>query len=214
MQAFRAPKPWDYTNGFGNPDLKPEKIYSLEAAGGWSFSPNLRFDLSAYHNRLSNLLTRVDEGDDWRWINAGAVTTDGCEAGLEYRRGRLKAYANYTYTESGGHAGRAGSGDRPPRRQRRDPCTPSPRACASASAGQYLGERKNTKIIPSTGNDRIDAAFVLHAALTLKLPRGIRSPARRQQPAGRRLLPSLQPSAQPLSVSRSARIRLSVGYAF
>ncbi len=27
MQAFRAPKPWDYTNGSGNPNLKPEKIY-------------------------------------------------------------------------------------------------------------------------------------------------------------------------------------------
>lgn len=39
MRAFRAPKPWDYTNGSGNPNLKPEKIYSLEAAGGWSFSP-------------------------------------------------------------------------------------------------------------------------------------------------------------------------------
>ncbi len=79
MQAFRAPKPWDFTNGIGNPDLKPETIYSWEAAGGWSFSPHLRFDLSAYHNRLSNLLTREARGDRLRWVNAGALTTNGCE---------------------------------------------------------------------------------------------------------------------------------------
>jgi outer membrane receptor protein involved in Fe transport len=38
--------------------------------------------------------------------------------------------------------------------------------------GQYLGERKNPKIIMTTGNDRIDAAFILHTALSLNLPHG------------------------------------------
>jgi outer membrane receptor protein involved in Fe transport len=171
MQAFRAPKPWDYTDGLGNPNLKPEKADSFEAAGGWSFSKYLRFDLSVYHNRLSNLLTRVDEEDGWRWINTGALKTDGCEAGMEYRRGRLKAYINYTYTESkddrneqvpeiAPHGGNAGI-----------QVAFSPRLRVSFR-GQYLGERRNPKIIATTGDDRIDDAFVLHSALSLKLRGG------------------------------------------
>ena len=172
MRAFRAPKPWDYTNGLGNPNLKPEKIYSLEAAGGWSFSKYLRFDLSVYHNRLSNLLTRVFQGDNWWWDNAGALTTNGCEAGLEYRRGRLKAYINYAYIESkddrnnqvpeiAPHAGNVGI-----------QFAFSPRLRVSFR-GQYLGERKSPKIIASTGNDQIDDALVLHATLSLKLSREV-----------------------------------------
>ncbi len=171
MQAFRAPKPWDYTNGSGNPNLKPEEIRSLEAAGGWSFSPHLRFDVSVYHNRLSNLLTRINQEDAWWWDNAGALTTNGCEAGWEYRRGRLKTYLNYTYTES---------------RDATDAQIPeiAPHGAnaglqytftSSLHAGlraQYLGRRDNPHLIPATGNTRIDGALVLHAAATLKLPRG------------------------------------------
>ena len=212
MQAFRAPKPWDYTDGSGNPNLRPEKIYSLEAVGGWSFSPFVRFDLSIYHNRLSNLLTRVNEGDSWWWDNGGALTTDGYEAGLEYRRGRLKAYMNYTHTESkddrndqvpeialhGGNAGILYA------------FTPRLRL---SFRGQYLGERKNSKIIPATGNDRIDAVFILHAILTFSLPQGIDF-----QFVVNNLLdavyyhPSILPPSRYRQPQRS--FRLNVGYSF
>ncbi|MCX6559394.1 MAG: TonB-dependent receptor [Candidatus Aminicenantes bacterium] len=212
MQAFRAPKPWDYTNGIGNPDLGPEKIASWEAAGGWSFSPHLRFDVSAYHNRLSNLLVRESQGDQFRWINAGALTTDGCETGLEFRQGRLKAYLNYTYTRSinaldeqapeiAPHGGNAGI-----------LYAFTPRFRISLR-GQYLGRRKNSKIIPTTGNDRIDAALLLHAALTLSLPWGIDC-----QLVVNNLLdavyyhPSILPPSRYRQPQRS--IRLSMGYAF
>jgi outer membrane receptor for ferrienterochelin and colicins len=212
MQAFRAPKPWDYTNGLGNPDLKPEKIYSFEVDGGWAFSPNLRFDLSAYHNRLSNLLTRANEGDDWRWTNFGSVTTNGCEAGLEFRRGRLNVYANYTYTESvdmhdkqvpeiAPHGGNVGIMYVFTRRLR------------VSVRGQYLGERKNTKLIVSTGNDRIDGAFVFHTALSLKLSREIDL-----QLAVNNLLDAVyyHPSNLPPSRFRQPQrtLRLSAGYSF
>jgi len=172
MQAFRAPKPWDYTNGLGNPNLKPEKVYSLEAAGGWSFSRYLRFDLSLYHNDLSNLLVRVFQGDNWWWDNAGALTTNGCETSLEYRRGRLKAYINYTYTgskddlynqvpEIAPHGANAGI---------LYAFTPHLRL---SFRGHYLGERTNPKIIAATGNNRIEDALILHASLSLKLRSGI-----------------------------------------
>jgi outer membrane cobalamin receptor len=212
MQAFRAPKPWDYTNGTGNPDLQPEQIASWEAAGGWSFSPNLRFDLSTYHNRLSNLLVREGQGDEYRWVNAGTLTTDGCETGLEFRKGRLKAYLNYTYTRSvnaldeqapeiAPHGGNAGI-----------LYAFTPRLRVSLR-GQYLGARKNSKISPTTGSDRIDAAVIFHAALTYALPWGIDC-----QLVVNNLLdavyyhPSILPPSRYRQPQRS--IRLSMGYAF
>ncbi len=212
MEAFRAPRPWDYTNGLGNPDLEPEKIRSFEAAGGWAFSPALRFDLSVYRNRLSNLLTRVDEAEGWRWANFGSVTTTGCEAGLNYRRGRVNAYVNYTYAgsldardeqvaEIAPHGANAGFLYAFTSRLR------------VSVRGLYLGERKNLKIIPSTGNDRIAPAFILHAALTLKLSREVDL-----QLAVNNLLDAVyyHPSNLPPSRFRQPQrsFRISAGYSF
>ncbi len=212
MQAFRAPKPWDYSNGIGNPDLKPETIYSLEAAGGWSFSSNLRFELTAYHNRLSNLLTRETQGDDFRWINAGALTTDGCETGLVYRRGRLKAYLNYTYTRSMSALDEQAPEIAPHGANAGILYAFSPRLRISLR-GQYLGARRNSKVIPATGNDRIDAAFILHTAATLTLPGGFDL-----QLVVNNLLDAVyyHPSNLPPSRYRQPQrsLRLSMGYAF
>jgi outer membrane cobalamin receptor len=212
MQAFRAPKPWDYTNGIGNPGLRPETIYSVEAAGGWSFSPNLRFDLSVYHNRLTNLLIRETEGSDFRWVNGGALTTDGCETGLEYRRGRLKAFLNYTYTRSVNALDEQAPEIAPHGANAGILYAFSARLRISLR-GQYLGARKNSKIIPAAGNDRIDAAFILHAALTLSLPYGFDL-----QLVVNNLLdavyyhPSILPPSRYRQPQRS--LRLSMGYAF
>lgn len=171
MRAFRAPKPWDYTNGSGNPSLNPEKNSSYEAAGGWSFSDNLRLDLSVYRNRLSNLLVRVNQGDTWWWDNAGTLTTNGCEAGWQYRRGRLKAYLNYTYTDSRDGADRRVAEIAPHGANAGIQYTFASNLHASLRA-QYLGTRDNPRLIPATGNTRIDDALILHAAATLRLPRG------------------------------------------
>jgi outer membrane receptor for ferrienterochelin and colicins len=211
-EAFRAPKPWDYTDGTGNPDLRPERNRSFEVAGGWSFSPSLRFDLSVYRNRLSNLLTRVDEGDSFRWDNSGALTTNGCEAGLEYRRGRLSAYLNYTYTRSLDMQDEQVPEIAPHGANMGILYAFTPRLRLSLRV-QYLGERKNAKIIPTTGDDRIDEALVLHAAVSLKLSREIDL-----QLTVDNLLDAVyyHPSNLPPSRFRQPQrsIRISAGYSF
>ncbi len=212
MEAFRAPKPWDYTDGLSNPDLKPEKNASVEAAGGWSFSDNLRFDVSVYHNRLKNLLTRVDEGASSRWVNTGTLTVDGGEASLEYRRGRLKAYLNYAYTDSRS----AGAGRVPeiaPHSANAGIQYAFTTTLRAGLRGQYLGARDNPGIIPATGNNRIDDALVLHASLSFDLPMGFDF-----QLIANNLLDAVyyHPSNLPPSRFRQPQrsIRLSVGYAF
>jgi outer membrane cobalamin receptor len=99
MEAFRAPKPWDFTDGVGNPDLEPEAMRSYEVSGAWSFSQHVRLDLAAYHNRLAGLLTRSEEE------GAIAGSTPGRRAPTASRsssvpRGALKGFVNYSYTDS------------------------------------------------------------------------------------------------------------------
>lgn len=172
MEAFRAPKPWDFTDGVGNPDLEPETMRSYEVSGAWSPSAYVRLDISLFRNRLDGLLTRSAEGDEWRWINAGELRTDGVEVVLEYRRGALKTYVNYSYTDSQDERGGA---------------VPEI-ALHGANAGiaytfsdtfatdlrvRYLGERSSPAVIPATADTRIGDAVVLNATLSLKLPRGL-----------------------------------------
>lgn len=170
-EAFRAPRPWDYTNGTGNPDLEPETMRSWEASAAWSFSPSLRLDAGIYRNRLEGLLARSTHGEEWHWVNAGRLDTDGGEIALEYRRGALRAYANYSITDSRDEEGNA--------------VPEIARHMANAGAAysvtpaltvdlrlHYLGARDNPSVIPATGDDHIDDALLLNAAFSLKLPRG------------------------------------------
>ena len=167
-RAFRAPKPWDYTNGLGNPDLKPEKAGCFELSGGWSFSKHLRFDLSLYQNRLSNLLVRENLENGSRWINFGKLNTKGIETALEYRRGRLKAYINYSYTASRDEQ-KAQAAEIAPHGGNIGATWVFTKDFLFDVRGQYTGARKNPKIIPVTGNDLIDEALVFHATASLKL---------------------------------------------
>jgi len=167
-RAFRAPKPWDYTNGSGNPGLKPEDFSSFEAAGAWSFSPSLRLDVSLYHNRLTNLLTRINEGDAWWWDNAGSVTTNGGEAGLNCRRGPWTAWAYYTYTSSVNDADKQVAEIAPHGANLGAVYAFTPDVKLSLR-GHYLGKRTNDKIVPATGTDVIKAAFILQAAFSARV---------------------------------------------
>ena len=47
-EAFRAPKPWDYTYGDGNSDLKPERMKSLELFMAYTVTDNCITNLSLY----------------------------------------------------------------------------------------------------------------------------------------------------------------------
>ncbi len=212
MEAFRAPKPWDYTDGLGNPGLRPEEMRSFEAAGAWSFSANWRLEVAAYRNRLDNLLTRAEGDEGWRWTNAGRLDTDGAEAALEFRRGPWTGHLNATYTDSIN----AGGGQEPEIARWGANAGfqyAFSHAVRVAVRGRYLGARDNPKTIPSTGDDRIGDAFILHAALTLRLPRGFDL-----QVVADNLLDAVyyHPSNLPPSRYRQPQraLRLQVSYAF
>ena len=170
VEAFRAPKPWDFTDGVGNPELEPETMRSYELSGAWLASSHLRLELSTYRNRLRGLLTRMDEGADWHWINAGRVDTTGLEATVEYRRKAVRSFITYSYTDSEDENGS------------RVPEIASHGATAGLSYAvsrtlttglrcRYLGSRLNPTVIPTTGDDQIEDAFVSDVNASMKLAR-------------------------------------------
>lgn len=170
MEAFRAPKPWDLTDGLGNPDLRPEEMRMVEASAAFSFSPHLQADVSVYRSRLDDRLTRSGGGDAWRWVNAGELDTKGVEVSLELRKGRMTARANASYCDSEDETGRqvaeiaragANAGVR----------YAVARGATLGLRASYLGSRRNPKVIPSTGDDRIEDALVLHASASVRLTR-------------------------------------------
>ncbi len=171
-EAFRAPRPWDYSDGLGNDTLEPEKMRTLEASAGTLAGGVVQLDLAAYRNHMTGVLTKAFEGEDWRWINLGEVTVLGLEpsASLQYRW--LGAWANYTLqhaTDSegepldeiamhGAHGGlRLAFTDR----------------LVLNLQGDWLGRRSNPQVIPSTGDDVIDPAFLLGGSLSWLDLRGV-----------------------------------------
>lgn len=165
-EAYRAPKPWDFRDGLGNPDLAPETMRSSELAVGYRFAENLRAEISLYRNVLANCLTRENSAAGWRWVNLGKVRTTGCEGTLEYRRGKGRSYLNLTYTDADDSTGRA---------------VPEI-ALHTANAGcqyaftdrvkfdlrgQYLGRRRNPPTTAAGGDPEIDDAFVMNGTLSL-----------------------------------------------
>lgn len=174
-EAFRAPKPWDYTDGVGNSGLNPERMRSVELSLGYVWRELLRLETAVYWNRLDDVLEKepVGEGaaDQWRWANAGRVDTLGVEADAEVRLGPTRTFANYTYTRSRNEDG--------------DPVPEIAEHGANVGVGyhltdriratvwgQYLGSRQNPKVIAATGDDRIEPAFVVNASLSFLDLRG------------------------------------------
>jgi outer membrane receptor protein involved in Fe transport len=161
MEAFRAPKPWDYTYEDGNPDLKPETMKSLEFATAYAFTDNFIANLSLYKNIMKGTFTREVR----RQTNGPDVKTDGFEVALEYRKGKIKPYLNYTYNSSiyengekipeiGNHNANVGI------------IYAFTNKIKLNIRGNYLGRRKNVKTIAATRSDYIDAAFVVHSTLS------------------------------------------------
>ncbi|MBP7676386.1 MAG: TonB-dependent receptor [Thermoanaerobaculia bacterium] len=172
MEAFRAPKPWDLTDGLGNPDLRPEEMRMIEASAAYSFSPHLQADVSVYRSRLDERLTRSGEGTEWRWVNAGELETRGVEVSVELRKGRTTAWANASLCASEDETGRqvaeiartgANAGIR----------YAVTRGATLGLRASFVGSRRNPKVIPETGDDRIEDALVLRASAALTLPHGL-----------------------------------------
>ena len=169
-EAFRAPKPWDYSDGLGNSDLKPEEMTSVECDAGYSFLPSVRAEVSVYRNQMTNLFVKQESADSWRWINYGKVETIGFEMNLTHQIPAMQSYCNYSFnhstdenddmlTEISEHHINAGTQYYFTNQLN---CT---------VRGNYIGKRKNNRVISATGNATIDAALIVHATINYIISR-------------------------------------------
>ncbi|MDX9881320.1 MAG: TonB-dependent receptor [Prolixibacteraceae bacterium] len=165
-EAFRSPKPWDYTYGTGNNDLQPEKMHSLELSLSYQPTRNLFFGTSAYNNHIHDKLTKETNETVDRWTNKNKITTTGLEVYSTYTIRNLCIQANYTFNDSDDqdeiriaeisqHTANAGI-----------TCSFHSNVKMNLRAN-YMGERKNPFIIPTTGDNVIDGALLFHACLSL-----------------------------------------------
>ncbi len=162
--AFRAPKPWDYTDGIGNNNLMPEKMNSLELSFVSQKIGNFNFELTGYSNNLHNSIYKEILSEGYRWINRGELFILGLESSLSYTSEKLKASINYTYTDS-----KDENGKNIPEISKH-----SGNAYISYSfndklnlniRGNFLGERENNYTITSTNSKIIDPYFILNGAI-------------------------------------------------
>ncbi|MFH1196870.1 MAG: TonB-dependent receptor [bacterium] len=164
--AFRAPKPWDYTDGLGNSSLVPEKMKSFETSITLTLSDNYKVDLIGYRNNLEKAIVKEVTNSGYRWINSGQVKTYGFEMYFRYTSQNIKSSLNYTFTKSTNEL---------------DVLIPEiSEHCGSASItysfskylklnlqANYIGKRDNPKLITTTGTKVIDPYLILNAALSL-----------------------------------------------
>ena len=172
MEAFRAPKPWDYTDGIGNSGLEPETMQSFEFATTYNYSKNSKINLTVYKNFLDGVLTRENVGDNWRWINSGELKTDGAELSIIHRKERIKSYFNYTYNFSYDE-----NKEIIPEIAKSDINAGIVYAFTDKIKlnlrGHYLGKRKNPSTITATGSDYIDSAFIFHGTATFMVMKNL-----------------------------------------
>ena len=165
-EAYRAPKPWDYADGLGNPSLMPEKMKSLEAAFTFSLFDNYKIDIIGYKNDLDNAITKEIINDDYRWVNSGEIKTDGVEIYLRYVSSKLKTSLNYTFNQSYNELGEF------------VPEISKHTGNASLTyylnqfirinlRANYIGKRENPKLITSTNSIDIDPCLIFHGTLSL-----------------------------------------------
>ena len=160
-EAFRAPRPWDHLYGLGNSALDPEKMRSMELSGDYALTRYLRADLTLYRNKLDGLLSLAGN----RWVNSGGVETRGAEAQLEYARGSLKTYLNYTFQDSEDEAG-AGLAEIARDSSGAGVLYAFSRKVKLDLKVRYFGGRKNPKTIAATGSGYVGRAIVTDAALS------------------------------------------------
>jgi outer membrane receptor for ferrienterochelin and colicin len=163
-EAFRAPKPWDYTDGLGNNNLLPEKLNSVELSFISQKLGNFNFESTGYYSNLHNSLYKEISGKDYRWINKGEIYISGLETSLSYTDEKLRASVNYTYTDSKDDTGK------------NIPEISKHSGNVSFSyyfsnnldfniRGNFVGERENNYVISSTNSKIIDPYFVLNGAI-------------------------------------------------
>ncbi|MBN1925111.1 MAG: TonB-dependent receptor [Prolixibacteraceae bacterium] len=166
-EAFRAPKPWDYTDGLGNNTLIPEQINSFEVNASALAGNNFQFDVSLYHNTLENGFIKEYSTGGYRWVNSTRFITLGAEAGIRYSNKFINAILNYTYTNSTDENGNALP----------EISYHSANALITVPIGKkikinmranYAGQRENPKTIATTNSNYIDPYLIFNSAITWK----------------------------------------------
>ncbi|MCK9611344.1 MAG: TonB-dependent receptor plug domain-containing protein [Bacteroidales bacterium] len=175
-EAFRAPKPWDYTDGLGNASLLPEKMKSLETAFTFSITDKIKLDIVGYRNYLTNVITKefpdttgiinYDSSSFYRWVNDGIVDTYGCELYFRLDYGKIKSSLNYTFNYSKNEEGFFMP----------EISMHSANASITYSFNEhikinlrahYFGKRKNPQLISSTNSYYVGHYFLLDGTLSL-----------------------------------------------
>ena len=100
--AFRAPsfvEMYEINNpaSVGNPNLKPEKMRSLEVGFVWKVNHNYQLSINTFHNRFTDRIVVTAP----LTINSGGATIWGVEAELKADWSEfLYGYLNYSYQKS------------------------------------------------------------------------------------------------------------------
>jgi outer membrane receptor for ferrienterochelin and colicins len=165
-EAFRAPKPWDYTDGTGNLSLKPERMKSLEASMTFSIADNSKIDFITYKNKLDNAITKEVTGAGYRWVNSGLVNTDGVEISFRHVSHNFKTSCNYTFNQSYN-----GFNEFVPEISKH---TGNASVTFSVSKNiklnlraNYIGKRENPKIVAATNSRDIGPYLIFHGAFSV-----------------------------------------------
>jgi len=175
-EAFRAPKPWDFTDGRGNDSLAPERMKSAECSVGYQLNERMTWEATVFRYRLHDMLCKQETTNsngqtEWYWINAGRVDTLGMETGVTVQLGTLRPYLNYTFTRARDQEGKP----LPEIAQHNLNFGASYRMGNAVQASLWAnlpGGRKSTNPITSLGNTRIAPAFVLNASVSLHTSMG------------------------------------------
>ena len=167
-EAFRAPKPWDYTDGTGNSNLLPEKMRSLELGCSFSIKDKIKIEVVGYKNQLLQAISRevLDTLGNYRWVNRGKIDSYGFEVFLRFEFKKLKSAINYTFTQSEDGSGNfineisRHSGNASITYSFTDHIKLNLRA-------NYVGKRENPKLIVSTNSFYVDPYVILNGTLSL-----------------------------------------------
>jgi iron complex outermembrane receptor protein len=166
-RAFRAPKPWDYTDGVGNSGLEPEYFNSFEFSNTLFLSKNLMLDLSVFNNYLSNGIVKVnDSNGNFYWDNSDKATTMGLELGLSIKHEKFNALGNYCFTKSMNSINEPLS-EISPHMASLGVNYPFTKFLSASIKSYYTGKRKNPKLIQATGSEYIDEALVINFMLSV-----------------------------------------------
>jgi iron complex outermembrane receptor protein len=114
--AFRAPSFTETSAinnpvAIGNPNLRPEKMKTLEAAVSWQPAPKIQWGASIFRYEMTDII-RLD--NNFTYQNAGEQTGSGAELEATWDVTRvLRIYGNYAYQRSIDETTQQDAGDAP-----------------------------------------------------------------------------------------------------